>query len=764
MNKVTAHPQLTPDELQQLRWLLGGALTLLAVSTVFTMDVGASAVAALTLVTVTTATLRPDWLVWVPRWVHRLAFSFVAAFFTADLWLTGELLSAIVRLDALLLLYRGISYRKKRDDLQLIVLGLFLVVLGGVLSVSLGFAVQILAFTAVALVLLMTITLSATEPAAEKRVAGGALPAVPRWARHVSWPALLRRVRQATDWRVVALSTGLFVGLVGLAALLFVTIPRFQLENSFFLERFITKKTRTGFSDTIRFGEVTEITQDNSVALSVDVSDRRAIPADPYWRMLVLDEYRDGTFRLSPGMRRLALPQERGGVNVRGGLRERAGATADWTFYLESGVSRYLPLLGPFELLRFREAQNYRFSRGLGVVELRAEPATMLAYRIEGMENNAVVADPAFAAQWRAHGSNRWSAGALLLQLSVSAEDREKLARAVGEIRAAATPSSRAAPDPGPPDVAEFLRRAEAWLQHQHRYSLSPRIPAGDGDPLLRWMMSSEPGHCELFAGSLVLLARAAGLPARVATGFRGGSWNGYSNNFTLRNSDAHAWCEVFDAQAQAWRRADPTPGSGAAAREDRGGEAGLADRLDRSWTARLDSLRVFWYRRIVSFDQQSQLETLQAVKEATERSGQQLREMLERWAGGLRAWLARPWTSGRMAWLAVIGAGVLVAVVGLRWAARNFRFSIFDFRFRRRGQNWDVVRAEAGRWLTRIAQAERRVGETMQVVAALERLRFGARETWPEPRKIFARARKALREARSDKVGRGLRSAPRKT
>ena len=83
----------------------------------------------------------------------------------------------------------------------------------------------------------------------------------------VDWPRLFRRVREVADWRVLTLGAGLFAGVVVLSALLFLAIPRFQIENSLFLERFISKKARTGFNDSVRFGEVTEIQQDNSVAL-----------------------------------------------------------------------------------------------------------------------------------------------------------------------------------------------------------------------------------------------------------------------------------------------------------------------------------------------------------------------------------------------------------------------------------------------------------------------------------------------------------------
>src|SRR5262249_540086 len=113
-----------------------------------------------------------------------------------------------------------------------------------------------------------------------------------------------------------------------------------------------------------------------------------------------------------------------------------------------------------------------------------------------------------------------------------------------------------------PVSAVEFTSRVNTWLQNNHHYSLSPVIPHGDGDPLIRWLASKEARHCELFAGSFVLLARTAGFPARVVTGFKGGTWNAYSNNFTIRNSDAHAWAEIFDETAGhgvgAWLRADP--------------------------------------------------------------------------------------------------------------------------------------------------------------------------------------------------------------
>jgi len=725
VNRAGARVQLTGEELLQLRWLLGGVLTLLSVATVFYLDVEAWSLSGLTAAAVIAGWVRPEWIGRIPAWVHRLAFPVVAAFFAADLWWSGELLPAIVRLDLLLLLYRCVMYRKKRDDLQLVVLGLFLIVVAGVLSVAVTFAVHILAFVGCALVFLLVVTMT-------ERGAGGAVFSEGAgWAKGVKWGRLLGRVRRATDWRVVALGGALFGALVVLSGLLFLAIPRFQLESGFFLERFMSKKARTGFSDSIRFGDVTEITQDNSVALSVDVSDPSRIPASPYWRMMVLDEYRDGTFRLSAALRAGGFGREWARTDFPPGRPAAGEEAGTWTFYLESGVSRYLPLLGTFERVQFRERQNFRYSRALRVLALRDDPVSMTAYRVEGMDTDGRLTDEVFASQWK-EGSESALVRATS-KLELEAGDVAVLEEVVREIRGGRD---------GSLDAQEFSRAAEAWLERRHGYSLSPAVPEGAGDPLVRWLRSDGGGHCELFAGAFVLLARTAGFPARVVTGFRGGSWNAYSNNFTLRNSDAHAWVEIFDAESGAWLRADPTPGATAAAEREVAGEEGLAQRLDRSWTARLDSLRVFWYRRIVNFDQQSQLETLRAVREATENIGMRLRETIEAWGLRVRAWARASWDA-RLTGI-VVGAGALLAL-GLWWVLRR-GFSIFDFRFSKRGSRGDAVRMEAGKWLRRMQACRAEDGECERVALELERLRFGARETWGEPKAVFRGARRAWR------------------
>ncbi|CAJ0772213.1 transglutaminase TgpA family protein [Ralstonia chuxiongensis] len=65
-------------------------------------------------------------------------------------------------------------------------------------------------------------------------------------------------------------------------------------------------------------------------------------------------------------------------------------------------------------------------------------------------------------------------------------------------------------------------------------------------------------GFCEHYAGSFVFLMRAAGVPARVVVGYLGGEVNAMSGDIIVRQSDAHAWAEVW-LDGRGWVRVDPT-------------------------------------------------------------------------------------------------------------------------------------------------------------------------------------------------------------
>jgi hypothetical protein len=737
-----SRPQLNLAELTQLRWLLGGVLGLLSAWTVFYMDVDALFALAVLTVTVPVFTLFPRLAVAVPVWGHRMAFPLIVTVFAFDWWQNREPLPAMIRLDLMLIGYRCITPRGRRDDLQLILLALFAVVVTGVFTVSIAFVVQILLFTACALALLLAITLSDAR-------AGDGPAAGAGWER-VRWGALARRVRAVSDGRVVALGAALFAGVVGLSAVFFLALPRFEISSSLFLDRMITRKSLSGFSENVRFGEVTEIQQDNSMAFAVDVDPPERVPAEPYWRMIVLDEYYGEGFQMSR-----ALKEEReaasGRAAVHTGPRRGGPDGAVWTFFYQPGISRYLPLLGAFNTITFGDPQSLEQNRKLRLAALTAESPKVLGYRIEGMDTDGRISDPEFARlmQARPPGPEAQKTEVkqgppTFLGLGLEHEaDVRKLANWVADLGGRGE---------GGLDLA---RRTARWLQERHQYSLSSTIPGGEGDALVRWLGSDQPGHCELFAGGFVMLVRAAGVPARIVTGFRGGVVNQLSGGIRVLNSDAHAWCEVWDEKEEVWLRVDPTPGamlveSGAAG----AAAAGLARMAqDSGWEARLDGLKIFWYRRVVNFDSASQESLLKSSKQVVQSQTVLARAWIEDRVGAMVAWLRAPWDWARFAGLAF--SLVLAAAFWIFWRSAGMRWWL-DWRSRRAGAGRaDPVRREAAAWLRRLAAARARgiqSGGLERTEADLLRLRFGDRDSWPEPLAIFGAARRELRAARRAK------------
>ena len=94
------------------------------------------------------------------------------------------------------------------------------------------------------------------------------------------------------------------------------------------------------------------------------------------------------------------------------------------------------------------------------------------------------------------------------------------------------------------------------FRQEAFYYTLQP--PLLGPNAIDDFLFGTRRGFCEHFAAAYVFLMRAAGIPARVVTGYQGGEINPIDGYFTVRQSDAHAWAEIWLAN-QGWVRVDPT-------------------------------------------------------------------------------------------------------------------------------------------------------------------------------------------------------------
>ena len=122
-------------------------------------------------------------------------------------------------------------------------------------------------------------------------------------------------------------------------------------------------------------------------------------------------------------------------------------------------------------------------------------------------------------------------------------------------------------------DDAAIVRRALAMIHDDFAYTLAV-LPSGRNG-VDEFLFDTREGYCEHFSSAFVVLMRAAGIPARVVTGYAGGRYNRIGGYLMVRRSDAHAWAEVW-LPGRGWVREDPT----AAVSPERVYDT-LADRVD---------------------------------------------------------------------------------------------------------------------------------------------------------------------------------------
>ena len=141
-----------------------------------------------------------------------------------------------------------------------------------------------------------------------------------------------------------------------------------------------------------------------------------------------------------------------------------------------------------------------------------------------------------------------------------------------------------------PYDAVEKLQ--DWFLSIDFRYSNHPPVLA---PPLVGFVTQTHAGYCQYFAGAMALMLRYLGIPARVAVGFAGGTYDSKQHLWKISDREAHAWVEVW-FKGYGWLPFDPTPAaSGAAPRDVQAGvplatgSAGESARLPTGGTSPAD-------------------------------------------------------------------------------------------------------------------------------------------------------------------------------
>ena len=269
----------------------------------------------------------------------------------------------------------------------------------------------------------------------------------------------------------------------------------------------------TGLSDTMTPGSLSQLSLSDAIAFRVDFQGQAPRRRSLYWRGPVMWDFDGRTWRLgNPGIAELEPPATGTRIEYSVLLEPH---NRNWLFALELPASlparaRYLDDGQIISLTPVRARMRYEIASAIG-----AEPNPAEARRVL---DRARRLPPGFNPRARTLAES-WRAA--------SAGDADVLARAIDHFR-----------------------------RERLQYTTEP--PLLGRDSVDEFLYDTRQGFCEHFSSAFVFLMRAAGVPARVVTGYQGGDMNPVDGKFTVRQSDAHAWTEVFIG-GRGWIRVDPT-------------------------------------------------------------------------------------------------------------------------------------------------------------------------------------------------------------
>jgi transglutaminase-like putative cysteine protease len=330
-----------------------------------------------------------------------------------------------------------------------------------------------------------------------------------------------------------------------------------------------------GFSESVTLGQIGTLKQDDAVVMRVRVEDPEP-PQGLRWRGVALDEFTGRGWRKSADARRAGPANERSGF-FQVGTTEALHRLTSQTFFLEPlespvlfGAPRVVAIQGDLPFVRVDSE---------GGLQSRRHDYERLMYKAISDTDEPPVEELRDDMQPYPDSFERY------LQLPENL-DRRIVYHAQTVLRAAQARNRY--------DAAKAI---ETHLRTNFAYSLE--MKASGPDPLADFLFNVQTGHCEYFATAMTVLLRTHGVAARVVNGFLPGEYNEAAGAYTVRQSDAHSWVEVYFPTTRSWVTFDPTP------------SIGRAEPMRTGFSAQmhkyLEALELIWFQYVVGYDKQEQ-------------------------------------------------------------------------------------------------------------------------------------------------------------
>ena len=370
-------------------------------------------------------------------------------------------------------------------------------------------------------------------------------------------------------------STGLVALSFIMTAVIFITFPRMGLG---FISLNTSSPSITGFSDIVTLGDVGKIKQNSSVVMRVEYT-RNGQPYRPksriLWRGVVLDHYNGKTWNstLNNGFSLRNKP----GKGLSLFKVSRPTEVVEQTVYMESFDIPYLFTHG---IPVFVDGNFTKLNVDQGFV-LKTDRAQSGPKKYTLVSE---ISDPNRTYNSELPHPDDTVFPERFLQLP-------EISTATKNLSANLTRSSNSARE-----------KAFNILNHFRDFGYTLEMKNDpDKTALEYFLFDRKEGHCEYFASAMVILLRAAGVPARLVNGFVGAEWHDWGNYLIVRQSHAHSWVEAY-LPGVGWAVFDPTPPDLTQA---------VAPEIN-PLTQTLDLLRMNWQRYIIRYSVNDQADMIQ--------------------------------------------------------------------------------------------------------------------------------------------------------
>ncbi len=530
-------------------------------------------------------------------WNILLVLAFVG-FWIDLLWISQHLLSAGIHFLIALLVNKLFNLHQRRDFLHLYAISLMAILASAALTNELWFASIFLVYllAAVWTLLLYHLTKETEESVSRSAANTGS---VERFGA-------TSRITARFFWT----TNGMAVGVFCLTLAIFFALPR--IGAGFFQKSRGEGLRMSGFSEKVDLGAIGSIKLDPSVVMRVELPGFTGDRVERlYLRGAAYDRYAGSSWSNSFTHRRLLAELPVGTYRVRGGI---AGGAAQQ----QSPILRQEILLEPLDTPVLFGAPFVDSMTGelpgiqadtMGALYLPYPSGSRIQYTVASRLNQLMPQERvAPSIQYPDAIRKRY------LQLPTLSPQVAELTRQI--VRNANTPHGR-------------VTAITQHLLQNYRYSLEVGSPVS-ARPLEEFLFQRKTGYCEHYATAMVIMLRAAGIPARLVTGFLATEWNDFGNYFTVRQQDAHAWVEVF-FPLSGWITVDPTPTAGAAP----------PDFWWLSFGRMMDSARLRWDRFFVQYSGSDQVAVVQGIREGGDALRTKLAESLAALLAPLAAGLA---------------------------------------------------------------------------------------------------------------------------